>query len=94
MGKAYDINGDETIRGSYIRLNFNKSSQGITTETCPTRVDEVIFEYEGIYHPENIDLTGGHDWMPWTLDVREYDVYVKPDGSEWDRHQENLVPLI
>ena len=81
MGKAYDINGEETIRGSYIRLNFNKSSQGITTETCPTRVDEVIFEYEGIYHPENIDLTGGHDWMPWTLDVREYDVYVKPDGS-------------
>ena len=80
-GKAYDINGDETIRGPYIRLNFNKSSQGITTETCPTRVDEVIFEYEGIYHPENIDLTGGHDWMPWTLDVREYDVYVKPDGS-------------
>lgn len=80
-GVAYDIDGNETIRGPYIRLDFNKSSQGIAKETCPTRVDQIIFEYEGIYHPDNIDLTGGHDWMPWTLDVREYNVFQKADGS-------------
>ena len=80
-GVAYDIDGNETIRGPYIRLDFNKSSQGISKETCPNRVDQIIFEYEGIYHPDNIDLTGGHDWMPWTLDVREYNAFQKADGS-------------
>lgn len=79
--KAYDIDGNETVRGAYLRLTFNLSSQGPSTENCPNRVDQVIFEYEGIYAPDNLDLTGGHDWMPWTLDVREYDCYKKPDGS-------------
>ena len=78
---AYDINGNETVRGAYLRLTFNLSSQGPSTTNCPNRVDQIIFEYEGIYAPDNVELTGGHDWMPWTLDVREYDCYQKPDGS-------------
>lgn len=78
---AFDINGNQTVRGAYLRLNFNLSSQGPSKETCPNRVDQIIFEYEGIYAPDNVELTGGHDWMPWTLDVREYDCYKKPDGS-------------
>ena len=78
---AYDINGNETVRGAYLRLDFNLSSQGPSKETCVNRVDQVIFEYEGIYAPDNLDLTGGHDWMPWTLDVREYSAHKLPDGS-------------
>ena len=78
---AFDINGNETVRGAYLRLDFNLSSQGPGKENCPNRVDQVIFEYEGIYAPDNADLTGGHDWMPWTLDVRGYGCYQKADGS-------------
>lgn len=78
---AYDINGNETVRGAYLRLDFNLSSQGPGKEICPNRVDQIIFEYEGIYAPDNLDLTGGHDWMPWTLDVRGYGCYQKADGS-------------
>ncbi|MBQ7811007.1 MAG: hypothetical protein IJ394_00455 [Bacteroidales bacterium] len=80
-GKAYTVDGQETIRGSYIRLDFNTASGGISKEDCKTRVDKVIFEYQGIYHPDNVELTGGHDWMPWTLDVREYNVFKKADGG-------------
>ena len=79
--KAYDINGNETVRGAYLRLDFNLSSKGPSKESCENRVDQVIFEYEGIYAPDNADLTGGHDWMPWTLDVRDYSVYKMADGS-------------
>ena len=80
-GEAYDINGKKTIRGSYLRLDVNLSSQGPAKgDACPNRVDRIIFEYEGIYHPDNVELTGGHDWMPWTLDVRTYNV-KQPDGS-------------
>lgn len=78
---SYDINGSQTVRGAYLRLDFNKSSQNPSKETCVTRVDQLIFEYEGIYYPDNVELTGGHDWMPWTLDVRDYNVYPKPEGG-------------
>ena len=80
-GVAYDIEGNQTVRGSYLRLNFNLSSQGPDKQNCPNRVDQIIFEYEGIYHPTNVELTGGHDWMPWTIDVRYYDCYKTPEGK-------------
>jgi len=79
--EAYDMNGNKTVRGAYLRLDFNISSQGPSKEVCPNRVDQIIFEYEGIYAPDNVELTGGHDWMPWTLDVVYYDSYKAPDGS-------------
>lgn len=79
--EAYDMDGNKTVRGAYLRLDFNISSQGPSKENCPNRVDQIIFEYEGIYAPDNVELTGGHDWMPWTLDVVYYDSYKAPDGS-------------
>lgn len=79
-GEAYDINGVKTIRGSYLRLDFNQSGKGPSTTSCVNRVDKVIFEYSNIYDPDNQDITMGHDWMPWTLDVREYNV-MQPDGN-------------
>ena len=65
-GEAYDIEGNKTIRGSYLRLEFHKASG-----TAP-KTDNIYFEYVLAYDPEDMDHTQVLDWAPWTLDVREY----------------------
>ncbi|MBQ7195011.1 MAG: hypothetical protein IJS07_05205 [Bacteroidales bacterium] len=68
-GEAYDIDGNKTIRGSYLRLEFHKAS-GKTPTT-----QNIYFEYTLAHDPDDMDKTQVLDWAPWTLDVREYGQY-------------------
>ena len=68
-GKAYDIDGNETIRGSYVRWEFHKASGSYP------KTEEIYFEYSLAYDETTPDNTYALDWAPWTLDIRDYNIW-------------------